>query len=402
MALTVPLSLTSLNEVLARDPQRPIKLYAVKGRRAEVFLPPSASDFTLEEINTELAGEDGVISIVRDPNCTLHNYDFTERRAMFVKTDGDKDLYTYPFLYLAQLENATHAYSVPIELLEKVLLKNSGTEFSFNEENTSLKSDEQVLFLFSTGRCGSTLLCKVLGKIPGVLGLQEPEPFCSLSYLRNTHGATDEEVITLLRLSLLAHCKPKLNHPGNVSKWVFKFASQVTEYMDLFPRAFPKSQNLFMYRNAEGVTKSIAKMFPDLERELDPLDAWTALFSGLNWVPGDKKYLKDTAAVYWLTTMHLALKYKNAGMRCRCIRYEELVAETEKVVRELVKIFNIELRDEDMAQVLEAMKGHSQDGAFAVHEHKGLDEVMTRMRKFVAEHKEIGRVDFILPDTVLN
>ena len=54
-----------------------------------------------------------------------------------------------------------------------------------------------------------------------------------------------------------------------------------------------------------------------------------------------------------------------------CVRYEELVDEPEKVVRELVKMFDIEMKEDNILRVLDAMKGHSQDGVFDVHEHKG-------------------------------
>ena len=50
------LSLTPLHEVLNRDPQRKIKFYSVKERKAEVFLPSSPSDFTLSEEHTDLSG----------------------------------------------------------------------------------------------------------------------------------------------------------------------------------------------------------------------------------------------------------------------------------------------------------------------------------------------------------
>ena len=33
---------------------------------------------------------------------------------------------------------------------------------------------------------------------------------------------------------------------GQVKKWLFKFQSQVSEWMDLFARAFPKSEVLLM------------------------------------------------------------------------------------------------------------------------------------------------------------
>eukprot|EP00026_Physarum_polycephalum_P008601 Phypoly_transcript_08689.p1 GENE.Phypoly_transcript_08689~~Phypoly_transcript_08689.p1 ORF type:complete len:189 (+),score=23.98 Phypoly_transcript_08689:32-568(+) len=157
---TCPLSLAPLSEVLTKDPQRQIKLFSVVSRQEEIFIAPSIADFTLKDDHTELAGKDGALRIVHDPYCTLYSYDFSERRAFFAKTRVDKDLYTCPFLYLAQLQNATHFYSVPIELLEKVLFKEPSNDFVFSNQNTSLQSEDQVLFLFSTGRCGSTLLCK--------------------------------------------------------------------------------------------------------------------------------------------------------------------------------------------------------------------------------------------------
>jgi hypothetical protein len=56
MAVRPPLSLAPLSEVLAKDPQRKIKLFSVLQTKEEIFFPPSPSDFTLEEVNTELSG----------------------------------------------------------------------------------------------------------------------------------------------------------------------------------------------------------------------------------------------------------------------------------------------------------------------------------------------------------
>jgi hypothetical protein len=53
---SIPLSLSSLSEVLAKDPERKIKLYSVVSRQEEIFLPPSAADFTLKDDHTELSG----------------------------------------------------------------------------------------------------------------------------------------------------------------------------------------------------------------------------------------------------------------------------------------------------------------------------------------------------------
>lgn len=39
------------------------------------------------------------------------------------------------------------------------------------------------------------------------------------------------------------------------------------------------------------------------------------------------------------------------------------------MVRELAKYFNITLKEDNIPHVLDAMKGHSQEGVFAIHEH---------------------------------
>eukprot|EP01111_Echinosteliopsis_oligospora_P011778 TRINITY_DN3957_c0_g1_i1.p1 TRINITY_DN3957_c0_g1~~TRINITY_DN3957_c0_g1_i1.p1 ORF type:complete len:410 (-),score=87.14 TRINITY_DN3957_c0_g1_i1:33-1262(-) len=377
------ITLIPLQEALSTDSERKILLFSVTSRKSELFLPPSPTDFTLKAEYCLEKGEEGVIKIVHNPNITLYCFDFTLRRALFVLTSSARDIYTAPFLYLAQLAYATHVYSVPIELLEEVLLTSTATSATsatsstsststwYKESNTSLRSEDQIIFLFSTGRCGSTLLCKVMGKIKGVLGLQEPEPFTSLTGLRNAGGATDEDIVKLLRLIVVCHCKPEIHHHANIQKWIFKFQSQVTEYLDLFASAFPTSSRIFMYRNAEGVTKSIGRMMPDLNVEIDPLDHNTALFSGLKWISRDKKYNKDFVAIYWLTTVEKTLKFIRSGIKITSVRYEELVAQTEKTVRKLAEICKIKVDDDDIQNALDAMKTPSQEGTFTVYDHQG-------------------------------
>jgi len=406
MSTSTRLILSSLQQAKTTDPHREIKLFTVDSHKPEIILPPSVCDFVLSQHESTLdcaSGEEGVRSIVQHPHCSLYCFDFTQRRAWFVKTKSNEDLYTAPFLYLAQLKHATHVYTIPLELLEKVLLQEqqptAANTFAYKHDLTSLVSDEQVLFLFSTGRCGSTLLCKVLGKIDGVLGLQEPEPFTSLAGLRNAGGASDDEIITCLRLCLVSHCRP---HHKNVKKWIFKLQSQMTEIMDLFPRAFPNAQNLFMYRSAEGVTKSIAKMMPSLEDELIEQQAHLALYTGLKWLPGEKKYGRDLAVIYWLTTVEKTLEFIKAGVKVVCVRYEELVAKTEQTVRELSSRFGLPLTEENVQRVLDVMKSPSQEGAFTVFEHQGLDQVLQEMHKLVAEHRAIGSGHYILPHTIFH
>ena len=80
---------------------------------------------------------------------------------------------------------------------------------------------------------------------------------------------------------------------------------------------------------------------PSLEPELEPTDVYISLRSGLKWLPGyvhatltillhliisnwnflffliyrDKKYWRDMASIYWLSTMDKASQFKKAGMQ---------------------------------------------------------------------------------------
>ena len=100
------------------------------------------------------------------PNISLYAFDLTERRAIFVETSPAVDLRVddLPFLYQRQRKHALPIHIVQLYRMAADVKRGPG----------------QVVFLYSTGRCGSTLLEQILGKASSLVGLSEPDTFTQL------------------------------------------------------------------------------------------------------------------------------------------------------------------------------------------------------------------------------
>ena len=125
--------------------------------------------------------------------------------------------------------------------------------------------DDQLILLYSVGRCGSTLMSEVFNQLDDVVSLSEPDVFTQLLKMRRADGKHDVWLKRLLKTSLLSLMKPMpLKRP---LKYVIKFRSFGIELIDLISEMFPHAQNLFMYRNAEDWARSSARAFQKLESE---------------------------------------------------------------------------------------------------------------------------------------
>src|SRR5690242_1874545 len=100
---------------------------------------------------------------------------------------------SHPFLYQAQFTHGTHVWSVPFESLPRM------TRISrVNEAN--------LIFIHSVGRCGSTLVSRVLGAAPNVCSLSEPDALTQLVHWRGTGALNERELFDLTRWCVLSLC----------------------------------------------------------------------------------------------------------------------------------------------------------------------------------------------------
>ena len=104
------------------------------------------------------------------PEWSLYALCFETGSAVFVACDPDKDLSAAPFVYQRQFERAQQVMLVPFE--------------DFVALSERLSTIPRTTFLFSTGRCGSTLASRILAQIDTVWSLSEPDVFTNLAFAR--------------------------------------------------------------------------------------------------------------------------------------------------------------------------------------------------------------------------
>ncbi len=121
--------------------------------------------------------------LLDDPTLSLYTVDPLERAALFVRTPAEIDLSRAPFLWHTQFVEATEVISLPFHELAELTAQAS---IPF----------KRLVFIHSTGRCGSTLVSLALAEADDLVALSEPEVFIQLQQMRDRG---DSEVDNLLQ-----------------------------------------------------------------------------------------------------------------------------------------------------------------------------------------------------------
>ena len=142
-----------------------------------------------------------------------------------------------PFFYQAQRDLARTAYLVPFE----AAIELSTSTAAHTSTRTDLKS---TLFVQSTGRCGSTLLSKVLHELSGIHSLSEPDVYSSVEveYLLHPNKLSRIEAVALTRAAsvFLVHSyRSALSFNGILA---IKARSIVVNIADIIGDALPEAK----------------------------------------------------------------------------------------------------------------------------------------------------------------
>jgi hypothetical protein len=205
--------------------------------------------------------------------------------------------------------------------------------------------DVPLLHIFMVNRCGSTLLLNALSRLPGMVGLNELDPW-------STGESTDSTLVARTDDALGAHVRtwaasigrqPLLKHRG--------------EMLAAAPRllgGFPRSRGLFLIRHYDHVISSQleapATAFPG------PVLGEIARASPtmLQWAP--ELHAELLAASYVdIVARYRALAQSPLGGSIRCLRYETLMRDPGTAMgavaeflgldaREALNALNVELR----------------------------------------------------------
>lgn len=382
--------------------------------------------------------------VLNTPNVTLYCLDKQKNRFIFTQADPTVDLTQHPFFFQAQFEHAQRLIAVPFESLHKLT------------ENLEV-SAEQFVFLYSVGRCGSTLLSEVFNQFDNVVSLSEPDIFTQLLIMRPENGQNDSFFRRLLRTSLLALMKPM--PPKRPTHYVIKFRSYGVELADLIADLFPEAHHLFMYRNAEDWARSTARAFQKLESEkgsvgnlqerrwfrraerltavsqklfgqttpnlmqkvINQVDGRAGALSQpsltlrLKLFPALRPYLSqlqkgelsrmEYITLEWVSGLCRAMSLQEQGVSILPFRYEELIEDPEPFLRQLFAHCGMSVIGFD--QVLSVFENDSQRGTSlaqkAVRQDSQnllTDSHLQQLRNLLHTFPEIERPDVILPGTI--
>lgn len=170
------------------------------------------------------------------------------RAVIFAKCDP-KHIAEGTFMYQAQRCHATKLYAISFEQLTEL------TERCMQDEP---EWAAKVMFVQSTGRCGSTLVSKLLNKVGSVVSLSEPDVYLSLlGWLAIDGGHLEKSQLhRLLRAFTYCLTLYRPNQPLAI-----KFRSQQILQACELKEAMPKAKQIYLYRNAVDTVDSFGMAF---------------------------------------------------------------------------------------------------------------------------------------------
>ncbi len=287
-------------------------------------------------------------NILEDDNITLYAFDFSKQEAIFVQTQNNIDIYEYPFLYQAQYQFAEKIIITPFESI--AALK------SLTTDNLSL------IFLYSVGRCGSTLLCKLLQCSPNIISISEPDILAQLVTARSQDKQNDQEISKLLKIFLPLLFRKNIRNSTKTIVLI-KTRSFSIEIADLLSKTFPSSKSFFLYRNAYDVVRSSVKAFGEaLERKkgfiLENIEIYKRVFHLLpqlnQHIVNSKNFTTTFFIMAWLSGLDLYLELSNSKIILFAVRYEDLLNDTKSMMGEMCHHLSINpISSEDISSVMQ-------------------------------------------------
>jgi hypothetical protein len=364
--------------------------------RRSVSLVARLQDFTFTE--------NGVIDakiILEQPNISLYCLDDENKRAIFVDLPAAIDLSQAAFVYQTQFDHAQKLLAVSYD--------------DFKALGRQLPEINHFIFLYSTGRCGSTLLNHAFNSLENVSSLSEADVLSQFIHLRNADGNLDTELIELLRCCVRFVHRPTPFKTASVH--VAKLRNQCIEIIDLFERAYPEAKKLFLYRNAIDWVRSIYRLASrnrvPSDRSLTEALEWQYLYSNRffeylrNLFDEGTEMISATQSItlWWLTVMERYEYFYNKGFSMRAWQYEDVLLHRDKFLESIFSYCDLPMVD--VRKALAAFDKDSQQGTRMAREDAKegnkislSDEQLQQIKSILARHSSIQTSGFLAPGTV--
>jgi LPS sulfotransferase NodH len=339
-------------------------------------------------------------SVLQGQDWSLYGLDEARDVAVFTELPPGTDLAGSPFAYLTQHRLARRVAVMPL------------AEFEAVAEGLPLPG--RTVLVFSTGRCGSTLLSHALNAVPGVWCLSEPDAYSTL-VMQHYHslkraGFPRDRVVRLIRAITKVQCRPPAGRRADV--FAVKFRNQSLYQADLYQKALPDSSHIFLYRDALGWANSVYGMlrqygYPDIASGAGRTAAWSIFtgakdLSGLAAIIGadaPETPLELPLAPVWADMMAEYARQLEGGVPFLALRYNEFNRDRVASVRRILR--HCGLPEVHAEQALAAFETDSQAGTHVAREvttERLSGERLARLRDILARCGAFGDPDMRLAD----
>ncbi|CAH1230954.1 Hypp356 [Branchiostoma lanceolatum] len=419
----------------------------IQPKRRKIQLPLNSLDDFAPLENMEPVNDVVGFFTSRGNEFSVYSIDWEQESVVFVRPVDGTDLKDHPFFREAQRRNAAEILSIPFSHLQDVA-----------DAIRPKVAHVQNVFVYMTGRCGSTLLTRAVDATSVAQAANEPDIFSIISMAvirsrrsrqntgfslnpaaRSAVGSDEDDMVKLLRnVVTLLNYNLLMADPRHRDVIMYKLRPQVLIIGDLMYRAFPSAKNIFLYRNGMECLESWIKLWfrttvvYSLVRRLLRLGllrrAWT-IPEQFRCFGDDAKFTgrSDGSGVFyamaiWAGSMHRALELQKMHpeyfFHC-LLHYSALARGKEKSLRLLLKRLGLKWNPAEDAEEAEKMKKlfvkDSQAGTFLSVRTKKPGEKWTKPspsswlgdweRDFMfrvcrATGNDIPGPDFIFPDTM--
>ncbi|MEU7820492.1 hypothetical protein [Catellatospora sp. NPDC049133] len=253
--------------------------------------------------------------VLTEPGHSLYCLDHDTRRALFTRTDVDPD--GAPFYFQAQYEHATGLVALSYDELHAL----------------ATPGEPSGVFLYSTGRCGSTLVAAALAERGGLTGLSEPDVLTQLVMLAPRLPEPELRELTRSCVRLLSLGRPVAVKPR----------SFVIELAWLLREEFPQFASVFLYREPLSWARSTARAFAGYDPALntdpaavqDRLGRLIPLVARWRQRVGRLLSPEEVMACQWVAQLERALALRHRGVDVFTATYEDLLADPPGVLKSL-------------------------------------------------------------------
>jgi hypothetical protein len=261
-------------------------------------------------------GEVDARIVLRSGDISPYCLDPVRREVLFVEVPTGVDLDAFPFYYQGQYESATSLIAVGYDALHAVAAEAPDVN--------------GLLLLYSVGRCGSTLISRLLRETPGVRSLSEPDVFTALTPARQRGELTNDEVSALVASCTRIICAPRT--PDDAPMVAIKFRSFSIDLAADFAQWFPTARAVFLYRDADTWATSTMRAFPPAESPADQsatqdrLGLLMPLLAEYRAAQGRLLTPTEAMACHWVALMRGAQTWQSTGADLIGLRYEDLLS----------------------------------------------------------------------------